>query len=66
MLAQNMMTNSSPVLSQDFFADRVRPYIVGTKTLHTEIVDEAIFHSVLNLSFDRVITYLIWDEPHSD
>ena len=61
-----MMANPRPVLSKHFFADRVRSDVVGTKTLHTEIVDEAIFHSVLNLGFDRVITNLIWDEPHSD
>ena len=61
-----MVADSSPILAQDFFANCVRPDVICTEALHTEIVDEAIFHGVLNLGFDRVITYLIWDEPHSD
>ncbi len=37
-------------------------YVVRTKALHAEIVNEAVFLHIVDIDFDLLLRYLIWNE----
>lgn len=66
VLGQKMFNNLNPVLEEDFYANLVGVDVVAPKSLHSEIINEAIplhyFHLLSNL---RVFNFT-WDESESD
>jgi len=49
MLRENQMGNFDPILMEVLDSDLVSPHIVGTESLHAEVVYESVFLQVLDI-----------------